>query len=195
MLPVIQWKRMGAKTAAAGTAIQYLLDPGSLRGRVIVTRMAILTAATAQTLTVMQVLAKYRVSQVAAAGQAKFMFLDTEVPVATMAANDILAIKMPSGKHEKYIVSAVGAVVSGEYEVTLTANLTAELPKGSAVCFFGVVSDGHEQVAIPASVTTVFSEENGYFGSNEMGEPMILSLNNITNAATIQAINCPVIGV
>jgi len=199
--PVLQWKRHKGGTAAAGTAIKCLIDPGNLRGRSVITRMAILNQATVQTLTIMQVLSKFRIHAAAVAGQAVIRFLDTSVPVATMAALDQIAIKMPNGKHELYQVTSVSAVsviaddTLGTYTVTLTANLSAALEAGAAVCFFGVSTDGHEQVSIPASTTTVMAAEDGYFGANEMGEPLLVYLNNITAAATIQGINCPIIGV
>jgi len=201
MNSIIQWKRHKGGTAVANTAIKCLIDPGNLRGRSIITRLAITNLATVQTLTIMQVLSKFRIHAAAASGQAVLRFLDASVPVATMANLDHIAIKMPNGKHELYVVTAVSAVsvvaddTLGTYTVTLGTNLTAALEAAAAVCFFGVVTDGHEQVSIPASVTTTFAAEDGYFGANEMGEPIVVYLNNITAAAIIQGINCPVIGV
>jgi len=191
MYNVIQWKRKGGLTADAGTAITALLDPGSLRGRVVVTRMAIKTAATAQTLTVMQVLSKYRIAAAAASGQKVIKFAEND-----FAQNDFVAIKMPSGIHQLFTVASVAAKGDDDlYAVTLSANLPVELPLGAAVCFFGVPSDGHEIVAIAASGVTQMQSDEGYFGANEMGEPLLMHLTNATNAATIEAINYPIIGV
>lgn len=199
--PVLQWKRHPGGTAAANTAIKCLIDPGNLRGRSVITRMAILNQGTAQTLSIMQVLKKFRIHAAAASGQAVIRFHISQVAQNVMAALDQVAIKMPNGKHELYQVSSVSAtsVVADDtldtYTVTLTSNLSAALEAGAAVCFFGVSTDGHEQVTVPVSATTVYAAEDGYFGANEMGEPLLVYLNNITAAATIQGINCPVIGV
>jgi len=191
MYNVIQWKRKGGLTATAGTAITALLDPGSLRGRVVVTRMAIKAAATAQTLTVMQVLSKYRIAAAAASGQKVIKFAEDD-----FAANDFVAIKMPSGIHQLFTVASVAAKGDDDlYAVTLSANLPVELPLGAAVCFFGAPNDGHESVAIAADGVTQMQSDEGYFGANEMGEPLLMHLTNATHAATIQAINYPIIGV
>jgi len=191
MYNVIQWKRKGGLTASAGTAITALLDPGSLRGRVVVTRMAITAGATAQTLTVMQVLSKYRIAAAAASGQKVIKFAEND-----FAQYDFVAIKMPSGIHQLFTVASVATKGDdGLYPVTLSANLPVALEPGTAVCFFGVPSDGHEQVAIGASATSKFESDEGYFGANEMGEPLLIHLTNATHAATIDAINYPIIGV
>jgi len=200
--PVLQWKRHPGGTAVANTAIKCLLDPGNLRGRSIITRMAILNAGTIQTLTIMQVLKKFRIHAAAASGQAVIRVHISQLAQNVLAALDQVAIKMPNGRHELYQVSSVSAtsVVADDtldtYTVTLATNLSAAIEAGDAVCFFGVATDtGHENVSIPASVTTVLASDEGYFGANEMGEPLLVWLNNITAAATIQGINCPVIGV
>lgn len=190
MYNVIQWKRKGGLTATAGTAITALLDPGSLRGRVVVTRMAIKNGATAQTLTVMQVLSKYRIAAAAASGQKVIKFVEND-----FAASDFVAIKMPSGIHQLFTVASVAKGDDDLYAVTLSANLPVELPLGAAVCFFGATSDGHESVAIAASEVTQMQSDEGYFGANEMGEPLLMHLTNATHAATIEAINYPIIGV
>ena len=191
MYNVIQWKRKGGLTAPAGTAITALLDPGSLRGRVVVTRMAIKAGATAQTLTVMQVLTKLRIGAAAAAGQKVIKVADD-----VFAANDFMAIKMPSGIHQLFTVASVAAVGDdGLYPVTLSANLPVALELGTAICCFGAPGDGHESVAITASEVTQMQSDEGYFGANEMGEPLLMHLTNATNAATIEAINYPIIGV
>lgn len=191
MYNVIQWKRKGGITASAGTAITALLDPGSLRGRVVVTRMAVKAGATAQTLTVMQVLSKYRIAAAAASGQKVIKFAEND-----FAANDFVAIKMPSGIHQLFTVASVATKGDDDlYPVTLSANLPVELPLGAAVCFFGAPGDGHESVAIAASDVTQMQSDEGYFGANEMGEPLLMHLTNATNAATIEAINYPIIGV
>jgi len=191
MYNVIQWKRKGGLTATAGTAITALLDPGSLRGRVVVTRMAIKTAATAQTLTVMQVLSKYRIAAAAASGQKVIKFAEND-----FEADDFVAIKMPSGIHQLFTVASVAAKGDDDlYPVTLSADLPVALEPGTAVCFFGAPSDGHEQVALGTNTVTKLQDSEGYFGANEMGEPLLMHLTNATNAAKIEAINYPIIGV
>lgn len=186
MLNILQWRRKGPFTEAANTAIVALLEPGTIRGRLIITRLAIKTLATAHVLTVMQVLGKFLTASDAAAGQK----VVNMVAGHGFAANDILAIKMPNGKYEKYTVASVATDA-----VTLVENLSALVPAKSVVCFFGVPADGHEQVTLLANTENEFESSEGYFGANEFAEPMILHVNNVTNASVIQAVNCPIISV
>lgn len=186
MLNILQWRRKGPFTAVAGTPYMALLDPSPLRGRVVVTRMQITVAGTAHTLTVMQVLGKFLTASDAAASQK----VVNMVAGHGFAANDILAIRMPNGRYEKYTVDSVDTNA-----VTLLENLSAALPAGSAVCFFGVIGDGHEQIALGASTVHEFESNEGYFGANEMGEPIIMHVGNATAASSIDSINCPIISV
>lgn len=184
---ILQWKRKGPFTAAIGTAYMALLDP-VIRGRLIITRLSIRNAGTAHTMTLMQVLSKHVLSAAAAAGQKVVALAD----VTPFAANDIVTLKMPNGRQEKYTVASVQA--SPANTVTFAENLSAAVPVNTPLCFFGVPGDGHEQVTIPTSTVTNYEAEDGYFGANEMGEPLIVHVNNITAASIIEAINCPVIG-
>jgi len=186
MLNIIQWKRKGPFTAVAGTAYKALLDPNPLMGRIIVTRLSATVAGTAHTMTIMQVLSKQLSAADAAAGQKVINMTDGSI----YAANDFVGIKMPNGRYEVYTVASVATNA-----VTLVENLSAAVPAKSVVAFFGVPADGHEQVALAASGTRDFISDEGYFGANEPGDPIIVHVNNATAASTITAINCPVIGV
>lgn len=186
MMNILQWKRRGPFTAVLGTAYTALIDP-VIRGRSIITRLAITNLGTIHTMTIMQVLKKYTLATA-------FLASQKIIPMAVttdFTAGDFIAIKLPNGKYEQHLIASVQAAVS----ITTTANIGMDCPAKTPMCFFGAVADGHEQISIPASVTTVFQAEDGYFGANEMSEPMIVHVNNITAASIIQAINCPVIAV
>jgi len=186
MLNIIQWKRKGPFTAVAGTAYRALLDPNPIMGRVIITRLSVTTLATAHTLTVMQVKNKYLLTANAAAGQKVIA-----VPDGTkFVQNQVVCIKMPNGRYEMYTVNTIDA-----NNVTLYENLSAAVPAKTVVANMGLVTDGHEQVPLGAAATHVFESGEGYFGADEPGDPIVLHVNNATNASKINGVNCPIIGV
>jgi hypothetical protein len=187
MLNILQWKRRGPFTATAGTPIVAMVDPNPLRGRTIITRLGIQTGATAQTLTVLQVKKKFNMTADAASGQAVIVLDD----VTGVATGHYVALRIAG----RYVLFTVASVNAGAKEVTLASNLTVAVPAKTPVAWFSNAAGGHEQLPIGASAHTIFESGEGYFGANEMGDPIIFHINNATNAATITAINCPVISV
>jgi len=185
MLNILKWKRVGPVTAVADTAYTKLIDPNPIRGRSIITRLAITCGATAHTLSVMQVALKTFLTAIAAAGQAVINVDDA----TGFTANDFVAVMLPNGRYEAHKIASVATKA-----ITLTANLGTALALNAPVCLFGAPSE-NEQITIPTSATTVYESEEGYFGANEMGEPMLLHVNNITAASKIDSVNCPIISV
>lgn len=186
-----RWNRVGAKTAAAGTPIVVGLDPAGSFGRIIIQRLSVACGATAETLTVMQVLGKDKVTALAAAGQ-KILKI-AEANALGIAANDYLGLQLADGRIQFSKVTAVGAAVDGEIPVTVEDNLLNYIEANSGLFYFGAPADGHEQETLAANATTVFEAEYGYFGANEKGHPILLHINNITNAATLKAVVFPTI--
>lgn len=192
---VKRWQRSGPKTAAANTAYVVLLESQD-SGRVIVNRLSILNQGTAQTLSVMQVLGRSKLAANALAAQAVVKLANAEVTRLGLVNGDWLAIRLIDGSYHVNTVT-VGAADSGGAgftNITFASTLPKAAETGGRVFFFDVPAS-HEQVAIPVSSTTTWESDYGYFGANEIGDPLLLHVNNPTAASTLQACVCPVIAV
>lgn len=108
------------------------------------------------------------------------------------AANDIVAFQLSDGTWEFGVVQAVNANT-----ITLTGNITGvdagaggtAILAGGKVNVFGVVGDNKSnKLQLPASVTTKFAEHKTIPLCPYIGEPMYLSINNATNAGSIDTL-------
>jgi hypothetical protein len=188
----------GKATATLNVAIRKVVPPR--RGRKArLGRFSYTPAGTSHTLTVMRVLDKTTVVADALASQAVFRIASVLgsglIPANTITDADLVLIEGPvQGGQRTYVLGVVNtggiAAVAGstvQKDVTLTANLpTGGVKKGAQVWFLGVEGDGHPQYALPTGSTTTLSDPDlGVAGSALPGEPIVLSIDNITAAGTL----------
>lgn len=164
-------------TEAAGTAIYSLVEP--VQGlKLVIQRLTILNDATAQTLTVMRPLNKVLTTAAAAADQ---KVINISEDPASIAANDYCVVRLSDGTYQMNKVDSVSSLA-----ITFTDNWEASILSGAAVWFFGITTDGHSQYAIDADSEVTFESDYGYFVANNTGYPIILSINNATDACIIE---------
>ena len=182
----------GKKTAAANTRIQFLVGGvGSLFTHLLNIRIA--TLATAHVLTVMRGGSRSKVtSDLAAAGTA--LVVDdalTDGDGNAIAANDLLAVQLDNGT---WHLSLVTSWTAG----TLTLVLTTAIPtgrtarRGARVVNYGVAGDtwhSLRQFDLAASSTNQFPAVAGAVESlvraSAPGEPLLIDIDNPTNASTV----------
>jgi hypothetical protein len=164
------------KTESANTAIESLISPvGGYR--TVLTRLTITTAATEHTLTVMRPLAVVVTTALAAAGQ-KVVKISSDP--GSIAQHDLCVLALSDGTFQLNKVNSVSTL-----DITFTTNLSAAMSQGAKVYFLGVTTDGHEQAVLAANTENTFESEVGYFVANAAGYPMVLSVDNATNASVI----------
>lgn len=182
----------GKKTAAANTRIQYLVGGvGSLFTHLLNIRVA--TLATAHVLTVMRGASRTKVTtDLAAAGTS--LVIDealTDGDGNAIAANDLVAVQLDNGTWHLSLVTSwtVG---------TLTLVLTTAIPtgrtarRGARVVNYGVAGDtwhSLRQFDLAASSTNQFPAVAGAVESlvraSAPGEPLLIDIDNATNASTV----------
>lgn len=189
---VKRWQRKGPATEAIATAYTILLESGDY-GRVIVNRLTITNAGTAHTLSVMQVLGKAATFVAAAAAQAEFYMSDAFSVALGIATGDWVGVHLFDGSIQVGTVTK-GASAGGKTLFTLDANFTKAVNLNAKILYFGLPAS-HEQVTVPINATTTYESDYGYFGANEIGDPVLLHVNNIVAASTIKAVVCPIIAV
>lgn len=182
------WQRKGPKTAAAGTAIVLFLDAVS-SGRTVINRLSVLVGATAHKLSVMQVLGKDKIRAAAAAAQAVVKI--AEANALGIATGDYCAVEMFDGTFHVGTVT-VGVAADGLKPITFASNLPKAVAENARLLWFDLPAT-HEQVDLAANGRTTFEAEYGYFGANERGEPLLLHIDNATNASVLESVICPII--
>lgn len=183
---------LGKLTAAANTAIRRLLPPAP-NGRTRLTKIVYTNGVTAHLLTVCRALGRTSFTADGAAGQAVVSLLvQPGVTGNLLAANDLVAIREIDGVTRLYIVQAVPSTYPGN--VTLTTTLTAGVSQSASTFWnFGILTDvdpitgvAHPTFDLAASVTTTYLEDtNGVVASHVPDSPLLLSVDNITNAGTV----------
>lgn len=177
----------GTLTAVAGTAIRYLVQPNR-NGKVRASKMVYTAGATAHTATFLRPIGRTTASAAAASGQAVInLTADPGVSGNLIAANDLLAIRETDGVTRLYTVSSVSTL-----QITLTSNLTAGAAAGAKVWNFGVTGDtnpadgaAHPAFALASGAATTFTDDNGFVATFATDDPLLLSINNATNAGTL----------
>ena len=172
-----------SNTALADTAFLQHLEPLSVY-RQIVTRLTILCAATAQTLTVMQALARTTTSASALASQ-KVINLTADPGIGTVAggiaSGDYCIVELTDGTHQVNLVDSVSTLA-----ITFIDDFSQAVKSGAKVYFYGTAANGHEQVAVASGGETTFESSEGWFVAKNAGYPLLFHLNNITNACILQ---------
>ena len=184
---VVSGVRLGSKTAAAGTAIVRTIDPykTAMPPARYFTRLSSFSyraGATAHTLTVMKPIAATTLASAAAAAQPVIAL--TADP-GSIAANDYLVIEKPDGTFHTAVVLSVAGL-----DITLTANVPAGgFATGAKVWFLGVPGDqsADDKYELPASATTRLADYvAGWNASVDRYEPIVLHVDNATNAGVMQ---------
>ncbi len=182
----------GGKTAAFGTAIQYLIPPHA-SGRTRITKLVYTSAGTAHTLTLLRPLGRTVIGAIAAAGQPVCVLSTDPSPAGnTLTTNDFVAIRTASDDVTLlYKVSGLATLT-----LTLTANLTTALAAGDDLWMFGVPADifartggGHMALLPAVSVTTTYSDsDGGVVATYNRDEPILFNSDNGTAAGTLAQI-------
>lgn len=190
MLQLVGTEGYGKKTESAGTAIQRLV--GGRKGMFTHLLGVRYTAgATAHVLTVMRGQSYAKVAADAAAAQ-KDVVVDaalTDGAGNAIASGDIMAIQKPDGT---WIFDTVASWAATTLTITMTTNLpTGGVSNGARVVSYGVPGDsGHSEYTFDlgaSGTTTIPGGEvvGSVVRSSRDHEPLILSVNNVTNAGTL----------
>lgn len=186
---------IGNKTAAAGTAITFLIPPHQL-GFTRITKLVQTTGNTTHNLTHLRPIGK---TQAYAASAAGINTVNTTAEMGAtgnaLAANDLVAIRETDNVTRLYTVSAVPAGYPNN--VTFTANLTAGVAQGAKMWNFGLFSDtdpvigmAHPSVRGIANTTTSYEDrEGGIFAGHEVDSPILFYSANGTNAGTLEQLS------
>lgn len=178
----------GNLTAVAGTAIEAVL-PANREGVTRLIKLTYANGATAHLLRAQRELGRTTAATLAASGQAVINLTADPGPSGNaLAANDRLIIQHSDGTQRLYTVQSITGLA-----VTLTASLAAAVAAGGLVWNMGVVADtdpitgrAHPQFPLAGSATTVYEDrEVGIVAGHKRNSPVLLSVNNITNAGTI----------
>lgn len=97
-----------------------------------------------------------------------------------VASGDIIAYKLDNGSWEFNVVASLATKT-----ITMAVNLSRKVLKGSPIRIFGVVGDGAVfNFTFGAGAVT---EKHGsiYMVSPHTGDPLYVSINNATNAGTL----------
>lgn len=173
----------GKTTATAGTAIVVFIQ-GMLDKFTYLTRFSYKAGGTAHVATCMRKVAETTLAAAAAADQA---VITLQADPGSIATHDHLAIKRPDGTWHHGIVQSVSGL-----DVTLTANVPAGgFASGARVIFYGVPGDTqHNDFKFDLNADTAVTWPAGGDGilcrSSGSDEPLILSINNVTHAGTLQ---------
>ncbi len=177
----------GTLTATAGTAIRYLIQP-SRSGKVRVSKFQYTAGATAHTGTFCRPIGRTTASAAANSGQAVInLTSDPGVTGNLIAANDLLAIRETDGVTRLYVVQSVSTLA-----ITLSTNLVAGVAAGAKVWNFGVTGDtnpadgaAHPAFALASGAQTTINDDNGFVGTFATDDPLLVSVNNATNAGAL----------
>lgn len=207
-------RTLGKKTANAGTAYTLLIEPMP-NAMALLEFLQFTVSTTAHTLTIMRPLSSQLVSGQsqrcscyltadAAASQAVIninqnpgtytaYFSSAQAPRTAnngIAGSDYVAFQYPDGSWAVDTVSSVSTLA-----VTLSNTLaTGGLKSGAPVWFFGVTTDtnpydaqAHPAYTLAASSTVNFGSEGFPFASTfRFGEPLLLYVNNASNASVLE---------
>lgn len=184
----------GKLTQTAGTRIQWLMGGlGNLFTHINFLRVT--TGATAHTITLMRGASRTTcATALAAAGTALVVAAAlTDGAGNAIAANDFIGIRLDNGDWHLTSISAWDAP-------TLTATLTTAIPtgrsvlKGARVTCYGVAGDAMHssyQLNSGAGATNnwpaVTTEGSSLVKATYKGEPIMIDIDNATNASTLEA--------
>ena len=206
----------GKVTANAGTAYTLFIPPMGINWFSILDFLQVTTGATAHTLTIMrplssqvmgsspnQVRGSTRTTVAAAASQAVINIeqdpgvYTAYFPNATprtgnnvIAANDYAAYQCADGS---WVVDTVASVST--LAITMTANVpTGGVAAGAPFWFFGISTDTNPYTAsahgaftlAASSVVNLGDEGSPFYGTLKQGEPLLLYVNNATNASVLE---------
>lgn len=193
---------IGKKTATAGTRIKALIGGNVKSFFTHLLNIRITTGATAHTLTVMRAPPgtgfRSRVtSDLAAAGTALVVDDDlTDADGNALAANDYVAVKLDNGTWHL-------SLASGWDGPTNTITLATAIPtgrsakRGAQVVSFGAHGDTYHATQQFASASGATNNIPALAGQDFSliraaceGEPLLLDIDNGTNASTIDYANC-----
>lgn len=177
----------GTLTASAGTAIRYLVQPNR-NGKARLSKFQYTAGATGHTLTCLRPIGRTTASAAANSGQAVInLTSDPGVTGNLISTNDLLAIRETDGVTRLYVVSSVSTL-----QITLSTNLVAGAASGAKVWNFGVTGDtnpadgaAHPAFALASGAQTTINDDNGFVGTFATDDPILASINNATNAGTL----------
>lgn len=197
---LLGFKTYGKKTASAGTKIVQLIEPRA-GAYTNLSYLEYTAGATAHVLTVMKPLGTTTLSAAAAAAQAVVNitadpgdYTGVQTADNAIAASDRVVVELSDGTFHLDTVSSVSSLA-----ITLATVLPIAASSGAKFWFFGVEANtnpfdarAHETFNLDASGTTVLGSEQagdiGFFGSNRAYEPLILSIDNATNAGVLERV-------
>lgn len=207
-VPILGGNGLGSFTAAAGTQINAFVPPfaspnpaGTNQGglsRTIITTLTYTSAGTAHNLAVLQEVGRTTANGQANSGQAVINLTAQPYATRNVAANDYLAWDNGDGTFSFGKVLSVSSLA-----ITMTANLTKNLPSGNTVWMFGLTTDivpatGNVSPVFlpPVSVTTTYQDNvagiagsPGFGGSLLRNSPLLVQSNNITAQGTIAQVS------
>jgi hypothetical protein len=174
----------GKKTETAGTAIVRVIPPKPVR-QARVRALWYDNAGTAHTITLMRPLSSSTASVAADAGQTDIT-VNSALPDAggnPPAAGDLVIFKDVTGAWDYGEVSSYSNLV-----ITLTANLTSQIPAGNTIYFMGAPADHADEGQFPAKASVRTVLENILFTTVNTNQPILVHSNNGTAAGTLEMV-------
>lgn len=198
-------KTYGRLTQTAGTKIVRCCEPDQ-KGYTTLTYLENKVAATAHILTVMKPLGYTTIAAANAVTGSDTTWVLTADPGDytgwcigdnAIAANDWLVLELDDGTMLVDTVSSVSSLTMTMTTGTSSVQTAAALNR---VFFFGIETDtnpfdglAHARYTMEASGTRIFGDMPGdsiagFFGSNRRSEPILLVVDNGTNASTLERV-------
>lgn len=189
-------------TANANTRIQIPI-PNHPQGRTLLTSLAYTPGATTHTLTLMRPQSDFVIVASPAAASQAVVVLSKDPGLGTqagaLAANDLLVLQNDDGSLFVGKVSSVAAGANGQISVTLTVSLSVALAGigNNKVWDYGVVGDKDNKSGLVygtvtltnGSTTKLNLDSNFEFASWGYDQPLLLDVDNATNAGAYNEIH------
>jgi hypothetical protein len=190
----------GRLTQTAGTAIVRSIYPrknkagGRQNLRTRVTSLKYTAGVTAHTLTVMRPFGSTTLTAAAANGATVINIAadpQASSSAGALAGSDYLILELSDGTFQTVTVSSVTVLA-----VTIGTALAVSMALGARVWAMGVAADSLDTYALGSSATTTLDgiqlsgrKNFGIFESINRYEPIMLSVDNITNAGTLESVS------
>lgn len=190
----------GRLTQSAGTAIVRTIAPKKQRAggrqtwRTRIVAIRYTAGLTAHTLTIMRPLGTTTLTAAAAASATVInIAADAQAPSAggALAANDYLVLELSDGTFQTVTVSSVASLA-----ITIGTALTASMLSGAKVWCMGIATDHNDTYALGASAVTILDgyqltgrRNIGLVASQFRYEPIIVYVDNITNAGVLEQVS------
>lgn len=191
----------GKKTESAGTAIVVTV-PAEQGAKAVLTRLKYTPGATSHAANVLRAQGSTTTTAAASAGGSTLV-VASNAPATdvnntnlgeTLAANDYIVVKHSNGHQVAYTISSIDTATN---TITINGTLSYNVDSGATVWVMHELARTLGKPAIvydlPTGSTTDLTgggndAETGIATSENVNEPLVVSINNATNAGTLVAV-------